>query len=145
METKILIIPLIAFIISLVLNACGPIKEIHRNDPYVGPELKGKEITLNPKLQTVTILASNLGTEIFDLMAPYEIFSLTNKLNVVVLAPEKKILPLWKGLYLLPHMSLSEFDRLNINPDLIVIPNIVDPENRQSESRSFLHARGFVS
>lgn len=129
METKFLIITLISLFIGAGFNACGPIKEIHRNDPYRGPGLTGNAMNLDDNLPTVAILASNQGTEIFDLMAPYYLFSETNALNVVVIAPEKKVLPLWKGLYLMPHMSLSEFDHLGIEPSIIVIPNIVDPNN----------------
>ncbi len=129
MNTKSLIFLLIGLLLVVGFNACGPIRELHRNDPYSGPDLEPNEKKLNPALPTVVILASNQGTEIFDLMAPYHLFSETNALNIVVVAPRKKVLPLWKGLYLIPHMSLSEFDQLGVEPSMIVVPNIADPEN----------------
>ena len=80
---------------------------------------------------TVAIIASNQGTEISDFLAPFEVFATTGAFNVYAVAPERKFTPfMWGGLDMMPHYSFAELDQLlGANPDVIVIPNIADPEN----------------
>lgn len=115
---------------AIVLCSCGPIKAFFEIEPYTGTKIIQQDIhTFDTTRKTVVILASHKGTEIFDLLAPFELFSSTGKLNVWILAPERQPIPLWKGAYLFPSMTLEEFDAKMIVPDLIAIPNIVDPNN----------------
>lgn len=80
--------------------------------------------------QTAVILASNEGTEITDLLVPYEIFSASDKFNVYTVAPERQISPLNGGVDIIPHFSFAEFERnVGTNPDLIVIPAVHNWQN----------------
>ena len=47
--------------------------------------------------KTAIILVSNEGTEITDLLVPYEIFSTSSKFNVYTVAPKRLISPLTAG------------------------------------------------
>ena len=118
---KTIIMKNLVVFLMLFSISCSPIKEFHRIAVYDREDsLKHQKPIYDPDKQTVFIVASNNGTEIFDLMAPYEIFAATKKLNVFVVAPEIKPLLLWKGLFLLPHYSLQEITKASIRPDLIV-------------------------
>ncbi|MDJ0572462.1 MAG: DJ-1/PfpI family protein [Pleurocapsa sp. MO_192.B19] len=80
--------------------------------------------------QTAVILVSNEGTEITDLLVPYEIFSASGKFNVYTVAPERQISPLNGGVDIIPHFSFAEFERnVGTNPDLIVIPAVHNWQN----------------
>lgn len=85
----------------------------------------------DPSKPTVAIVASNNGTEITDLLAPYEAFAASEGFNVYVVAPKREHTPfLWGGVDIMPHYSFAELDQLlGGNPDVIVIPFIKDPEN----------------
>jgi putative intracellular protease/amidase len=85
----------------------------------------------DPSKPTVAILVSNNGTEITDLLAPYEVFAATGAFSVYTVAPQRAYIPfMWGGVDLMPHYSFAELDRLlGGNPAVIVIPYIKDPEN----------------
>ena len=84
----------------------------------------------DPGKPTAAVLVSNQGTEITDLLAPYEILAASGPLNVYAVAPVRKLSPVWHGVDIVPHLSFEELDRkLGGAPDLILIPNIADPEN----------------
>jgi AraC family transcriptional regulator, transcriptional activator FtrA len=84
-----------------------------------------------PGKPTVAILASNEGTEISDLLAPFEVFAASEAFNVYTVAPQRKFTPfLWGGVDMMPDYSFAELDALlGGNPDVIVIPFFRDPEN----------------
>jgi len=91
---------------------------------YNGPQNFAWEIpSLNPDKKTVFIIASNEGTEMFDLMAPFYLFNATEKANVYIIAEKKAPVLLFNSLFILPHYSFKEIDSLNISADVIVIPN----------------------
>jgi AraC family transcriptional regulator, transcriptional activator FtrA len=85
----------------------------------------------DPGKPTVAILASNEGTEITDLLAPFEVFAASEAFNVYTVAPQRIFTPfLWGGVDMLPDYSFAELDELlGGNPDVIVIPFIRNPEN----------------
>ncbi|MBX3001392.1 MAG: DJ-1/PfpI family protein [Caldilineaceae bacterium] len=85
----------------------------------------------DPGKPTVAILASNEGTEITDLLAPFEVFAASEAFNVYTVAPQRIFTPfLWGGVDMLPDYSFAELDELlGGNPDVIVIPFIQNPEN----------------
>ena len=69
------------------------------------------------------VIADNDGTEIFDMMAPFYLFSATEKANVFIIAENKSPITVNTGVYVLPHFTFSEIDSLHIVADVIVIPN----------------------
>lgn len=97
--------------------------------PFIAPDLAPPPY--DPSKPTVAIVASNNGTEITDLLAPYEVFAASEGFNVYVVAPKREHTPfLWGGVDLMPHYSFVQLDQLlGGNPDVIVVPFIKDPEN----------------
>src|SRR5690606_34034689 len=97
---------IIFFFIGILVYTCQPIREFHKVAEY---NTNSTVISL-PKpivegLPVVVILASNSGTEVFDLLTPYHLFSSTNQLNVIIAAPNKQPFLLWKGVFAMPHYS----------------------------------------
>lgn len=87
----------------------------------------------DPAKPTVAIIASNNGTEITDLLAPYEVFAASGAFNVYTVAPQREFTPfLWGGVDIMPHYSFAELDQLlGKHPDVVVIPFIKDYENQE--------------
>lgn len=105
--------------------ACAPVREFMRWKTFEGhPSFSTQQPAFDSTKKTVILIADNEGTEIFDLMAPYHLFSATGKLNVYVVAPKKEPIILRKGLFLLPHFSFSEFEATGVVAQVIVIPNL---------------------
>lgn len=119
---------ILALLFLLFLFSCQPIKEFHKVAQYsFKTDITASIKHINPELSTVVILAGNSGTEIFDLLAPFYIFSSTQQFNVLVVAPEKKPFLLWKGVFAMPHFSISEIQ--HIDPALIVVPALNNPSD----------------
>lgn len=79
---------------------------------------------------TVAVLLSQAGTEVTDFLAPYAIFAASERFNVYALAPDASVAPTNGGLGIRPHMTLGQFDVTHHGgADLVVIPNVLDPEN----------------
>jgi len=115
----------IAFIVYLRLQ---PVRELNKLPTYQG--------TLNfnfasPKYdeskRTVFIMADNNNTEMFDMMAPYYLFSSTHKANVYIVAEKKYPITMKKGPYVLPQFTFDEVDSMKLRADVIVIPFMNDP------------------
>lgn len=112
-------------LLALVLIVgCSPIREFSRIPQYTGAIPEAKKTTLpDGKKKTVLVLAYNKGTEIFDLIAPFYLFNLTDQANVYIVAPEKGPIAVMRGFFTMPHYTFREIDSLKINPSVIVIPN----------------------
>lgn len=84
----------------------------------------------DPAKPTAVVLVSNQGTESTDLLASYEILAASGALNVYTVAPKRVLSPIWHGVDILPHYSFQEIEqKLTGSFDLILIPNIADPED----------------
>ena len=115
----------IAFVVFLRLQ---PIREWNNIRTYNGA------LTFNAPVpgydlskKTILIVADNNGTEMFDMMAPYYLFSATEKANVFVVAEKKHPITMKKGPYVLPHFTFREIDSMKMHIDVIVIPYMNDP------------------
>jgi putative intracellular protease/amidase len=77
---------------------------------------------------TAVVLLSNQGSEVADVLAPYEVLSESGAFNVYAAAPEREVVPLSGGLDVLPQLSLAELDRRlgGEDPDVIVVPQMRD-------------------
>lgn len=115
----------VAVAMTCVFYACAPVWEFMTWKRFEGHStFMDQRPAINSTKKTVILVADNEGTEIFDLMAPYYLFSATGKLNVYVVAPQKAPIIMRKGVFLLPHFSFSEFDATGLHADVIVIPNL---------------------
>jgi len=121
----VLIIAGLLMLVFLFLVTFPPIREFYRI-----PKFTGKlQTSYTPPLhqnqkETVFIIAYNKGTEIFDLIAPFYLFQLTEKTNVYLVAPDSGPVALMKGFFVLPHYTFKEVDDLGLQPSVLIIPNL---------------------
>lgn len=117
---------IIIVITFLIFSGCvGSLREFPRIHEY--PEeisIVHKVINHDNSKKTITIVADHLTTEIFDLIAPFYLFSATQKANVYIVAENISPVYLFKGLFVLPHYSFKEFNEAKIKTDAIIIPNL---------------------
>ena len=73
--------------------------------------------------KNIFIIADNDGTEMFDMMAPFYLFSSTGEANVYLVAEHKSRIVVKRGLYVVPHFTFKEIDSLHMTADVMVIPN----------------------
>ncbi|HEX6915386.1 MAG TPA: DJ-1/PfpI family protein [Chitinophagaceae bacterium] len=111
-------------IVALLMVSCAPLKEFKRIPEYKGTTLTGySQRSYSAAKQNVFILADNKGTEIFDLIAPFYLFSLTGEANVYIVAKSNTPVPVMKGFFVLPHYTYAQVDSLGLPASAIVIPN----------------------
>jgi putative intracellular protease/amidase len=82
----------------------------------------------DPDKPTAVVLLSNQGSEVTDVLAPYEVLSESKAFNVYAAAPERKAVTLSGGLDVLPQLSLAELGQMlgGEDPDVIVVPEMSD-------------------
>ncbi len=85
----------------------------------------------DPEKPTAVVLMSNQGSQVTDVLAPFEVLSESQAFNVYAVAPQRAAVPLGGGLDVLPHLSLEELDRrLGLaHPDVIVAPAMPDVDS----------------
>jgi putative intracellular protease/amidase len=105
----------------------------------------------DPAKPTAVILAGNGMTEVSDLLGPYEVLAASGRLNVYVIAPERRPTPLgpvpaqhccaWVDL--VPHYSFAEYERtVGVTPDLVVVPYIPYAAEGQADAAVLAWLRG---
>lgn len=129
-------------VLVVLVNACQPISSFKKPVPY--KIIENFELDYPaPKhgLKNIILIADNKSTELFDLIGPFYLFSLTNKANIFIVAKQSLPITLFRGLSVLPHHTFESFSKLNINPDLIIIPNLstIQEENIDQEIVSFIN------
>ena len=130
-----IVVYLLAFVVPPVLVAVVGVKA-GLADRYEGPpaaaEFRSGELPAppghDPDKPTAVVLLSNRGSEVTDVLAPYEVLSESGVFNVYAAAPEKELATLSGGLDVMPQLSLAELDRRleGEDPDVIVVPAMWD-------------------
>src|SRR5882724_385052 len=111
-----------------------PIQPVGRDFP-TPPEL-------DPQKPTVAVVLGNGVTEVGDTLAPYVAFKTAGAFNVITVADRKVPVALSGGLDVVPHFTFAELDgRLGRDPDLIIIPNIVNVPGNEAV-RSWVRDHG---
>jgi transcriptional regulator GlxA family with amidase domain len=112
------------FFAILLLNACRPIRNLKEPPAaYKGDNKFNWNIPLHDATKkNVFIIADNKGTELFDMMASFYLFSATEKANVYIIAKEKMPVLIKRDMFVLPHLTFAEADSMKIQADVIVIP-----------------------
>lgn len=124
----------LALVILFVYIASAPIREISRiPDHHTSSEVRYPLVKFDSLKKTVLIIADNKGTEIFDLIAPYYLFSMTGKANLFIVSKEKNPIAVMKGFFTLPHYTFAQIDSLGIIPSVIVIPNFSGTEREKQD------------
>jgi hypothetical protein len=82
----------------------------------------------DPDKPTAVVLLSNQGSEVTDVLAPYEVLSESGAFNVYTAAPDQEPVTLSGGLDVLPQLTLAKLDRRlgGEDPDVIVVPAMPD-------------------
>lgn len=123
--SKWLVFVTILIVGTLIFVGCSPIREFMTWQPYKGDSTFDLTLQLPDKTKrNVIIIADNEGTEVFDMLAPFYLFNLTNQANVYIVAQKKYPIIVRKGFYILPQITYDEIDSLKIQPDLMIIPNL---------------------
>ncbi len=118
---KFVFVALIGFLFS-----CNSWNEFHSVDiPAIA---NYPEYSLSPaqKRKTVVILADESGTEITDLLIPFNILSFTENFHIEILSQRGMPVSVWKGIFLIPHGSMETSKTI---PDVIVLPANFHPED----------------
>jgi transcriptional regulator GlxA family with amidase domain len=124
---KIFYLCLLLTIFTLVglFEACSPVREFMQWKNYNGSnDFAYNQPKFDSTKKTVIIIADTEGTEIFDMMTPFYLFNATEKANVYIVAEKQYPIIVRKGFFLLPQWSYETFDKSNIKPDVLVIPNL---------------------
>jgi transcriptional regulator GlxA family with amidase domain len=77
-------------------------------------------------LPKAVFLVSNQGTEVTDLLGPYQVIAESGAFELHTAAPSRKLSPLGRALSVLPETDLASAPQ----PDLLVIPAVLDPEDK---------------
>lgn len=129
------VVYLIAFLVPPLLVSVVGVKAAV-SDRYEGPpdaaRVQAGELPAPPRHDpdkpTAVVLLGNQGSEVTDVLAPYEVLSESGAFNVYAVAPEREAVTLSGGLDVLPQFSLAELDRRlgGEDPDVIVVPAMLD-------------------
>jgi len=89
----------------------------------------------DPARPTAIVVAGNAGTEVSDLLGPYETLAASGAFNVYVAAPDRRPAPVYPGdLALVPHYSFAEYEAAFAEPPaLVVVPYIPDAKETAPE------------
>src|SRR5688572_3591604 len=129
MAITVLILIAISTVVYIRLQ---PIREYRYFPPYTGStNFNWNYPAYDIAKETVIIMADNDMTELFDLLTPYYLFNETGKANVYIAAQKKFPIVTENGPFVLPHFTYSEADSLGIDPDVIVIPYMHEPESTE--------------
>ena len=148
------VVYLLAFVVPPVLVGVVGVK-VGLADRYEGPpaaaRVRAGELPAPPRHDpdkpTAVVLLSNQGSEVTDVLAPYEVLSESGAFNVYAAAPEREAATLSGGLDVMPQLSLAELDRRlgGEDPEVIVVPAMWDvgsPEHRPVAEWLRKHAEG---
>lgn len=81
---------------------------------------------INPALPTVLIVASNIGTQVTDLLGPYEVLKASGAVNVLVVAHKRELSITTGGMGILPHATFDDAPKA----DAIIVPTVLDTPNK---------------
>src|SRR3712207_3449926 len=129
------VVYLIAFVVLPVLDGVVGGKA-GLSDRYEGPpdaaRVQSGELPAPPRHDpdkpTAVVLLSNQGSEVTDVLAPYEVLFESGAFNVYAVTPEREAATLSGGLDMLPQLSLAQLDRRleGEDPDVVVVPAMWD-------------------
>lgn len=129
------VIYLLAFIVPPVLVSVMGIKASladRYERPLAATEGRLEELpappTHDPDRPTAVVLLSGRGSEVTDVLAPYEVLAESGVFNVYAAAPKREVATLSGGLDVLPQLSFEELDRRlgGEDPNVVVVPAMWD-------------------
>ena len=122
--------------VVVMLNACRSVKNLTgMPEPWAGGPLAFTEsVPYDSSKKNVFIIADYKLTELFDMIAPYHLFSATGKANVYIVSPNEKPILIKRDLFVKPQLTFSEVDARHLKADVIVIPALSIRNNRQDSA-----------
>jgi putative intracellular protease/amidase len=122
---KFLYLVALAFIAMFIYLQLAPVREFKRIPTrHVASHIANPKAKYDSSKRTVLIIADNKGTEIFDLIAPYYLFSLTKQFDIFIVSKNNAPIAVMKGFFTMPHWSMKQIDSMGISPSVIVVPNL---------------------
>ncbi|MGW4956357.1 DJ-1/PfpI family protein [Nonomuraea sp. NPDC004186] len=92
----------------------------------------------DPAKPTVAFLVGGKGSNVADLLGPYEVLAGTGRVNTYVVSAGPRLVPLTGGLDIVPDLTFDELTRLmserDDNLDAVVIPALQPPDPAESAS-----------
>ncbi|MFC4123084.1 DJ-1/PfpI family protein [Nonomuraea zeae] len=126
---------LIALLVPGVVSAVNTIGKF--GDLYTAPAAAAgtapvsKTGSHDPAKPTVALLTSGSGTNVADLLGPYEVLAGTGLINVYTVSSGAQLVPLTGGLDLVPDLTFDELGRLlserRDTLDAVMIPALHEP------------------
>ena len=112
------VVYLLAFLVPPVLISVVGMRAVE-SARYEGPpdaaRVQAGELPAPPRHDpdkpTAVVLLGNQGSEVTDVLAPYEVLCESGTFNVYAAAPEREAVTLSGGLDVLPQLSLAKLDR----------------------------------
>jgi transcriptional regulator GlxA family with amidase domain len=109
--------------ILVLIHGCKPLHEFYAFPKYEGVDTFHHNLpSFDTARKTIFIVADNKGTEIFDILAPFYLFSLTGKASPYIIAKETSPITVYKGLFIVPQFTFAEVDSLRLHPSVIIVP-----------------------
>lgn len=124
------------FLSILVLHAYRPFRNLFTQPaPWSGNcVIRSKLPEFDQAKKTVFIIADPALTEMFDMLAPFYLFNATQKANVYIVAKDKMPVLIKRDLFIMPQLSFSEADSMNLHADVIVIPALSIRDEHQDST-----------
>lgn len=95
----------------------------------------------DPARPTAVVVLDGGGTEVSDVLTPYETLAVTGRFNVYTVAATRRPVPLTGGLDLVPDLTFAELAaRTGGAADLVVVPAFRD-EGRAGTATEFLRTQ----
>lgn len=119
-------------LIALAMIVFYPVFTYGQVPPYSGVKIENeKKLLFDNAKKTVFIIADGKMTEMFDMLAPFYVFSATGQLNVYIISKDDTPIPLKRDLYVLPQMTFAQAEAKHLIADVIVIPAMSIRDEKQ--------------
>jgi len=135
-KIKFSVLFILLFFSILVIHAYRPFRNLYTQPkPWPGNcMVRSKLPEFDQAKKTVVIIADPVLTEMFDMLAPFYLFNATQKANVYIVAKHKIPVFIKRDLFIMPQLSFSEADSMNLHADLIVIPALSIRDEHQDST-----------
>ena len=122
------------FLLAIILfNGCKPVSNlVHPPAPWQGENHFSQQMpSYNNGKKNVFVIADANLTVLFDMLAPFYLFNKTSQANVYVITKDRTPILVKRDLFILPQLTFSQADSLQLHADVIVIPALSRRDDHQ--------------